>query len=802
MARDIRTSKDAVSLEHASARGKVVRNGGNFTRGSQLFHHQVLMTWAGVRIPLFVWGFATLFFMSVFAAFYFREHEIQLVLMRSFSLLWIWIGLVPDKEVHLTLPSGRVVVGLMVNVPHHPDVIEAWDTAKRIVLASFFASTFLCLPAALWFVDYSRRKGDAIMQERHERGSLLIDKAIVHKAIIRHNTTEHEKELARRNPPLEPRKVLTMSLEERARAGLHVPYYLAGMPFPWRLEQSHTMLIGSTGTGKTTELKKLVVQARVRGHMCVIFDLTGSFVESFYRPETDIILNPMDQRCKPWSIFNDCENYAEFMSAAAALIPPGSGGEDEFWQKGARTLFVEMCQEMLSDGVRSNGGLAHYLMSADLSEISRRLENTVAASLVPAAAPRMAESVRATFTANANVMRFLPEPEQGEDGFSINRWMAEKAQAGSCLFITSSHPDLVLNRPLLTLWMDLAVNALFRMGRTRDLRCWFLLDEVHTLHRLPAIEHGLQTARGVGGAFVLGMHSFDKLAETYGEHGAVNLASLARTKLVLGTGDPETAQRCADFIGSRQVRKTDEAYSYGYNNTRDASTISSRSDVEPLVFPSDIGDLQSLQGIIKFPDGFPATKVAIEWMDHPQIAEGFERVTTMRAAPYTPPNEEDAEGEGESRDREGREGEQSQEVAIEESEKSEVEKEADALRAEIEKARDRVDDKDAKPPAKKAKDDRTEEGKRFDERTRGQRRSSAKLSDLRSPERAGRDKATSDLGKLPGSKKGAPKVGRETPKSDREGPQDSAALRDEKRGFGTERRDDGPSLDDDFGLGQ
>jgi len=445
MAKDIRASKNAAPLVHASARGKVVRNAGNFTRGSQLFHHQILMTWAGVRIPLLAWVFATLLFMSVFALFHFREHEIQLVAMRSFALLWDWIGLMPDKEVHLTLPDGRVVVGLMVNVPDHPDVIAAWETAKRIALASLIASTILCLPAALWFVDYSRRKGNAIMQERHERGSLLVDNSLVHKSILRHNTAEHEKELALREPPLESKAVLDMPLEERADVGLHVPYYLAGMPFPWRLEQSHTMLIGSTGTGKTTEMKKIVCQARVRGHVCVIFDLTGSFVESFYRPETDIILNPMDQRCEPWSIFNDCENYAEFMSAASALIPPGHKAEDDFWQKSARTMFVEMCQEMLADGVRSNGGLAHYLMSATLKEISRRLENTVAASLVPVEAPKMAESVRATFTANANVMRFLPEPKEGEEGFSINRWMAEEAQPGSCLFITSNHPDLVLN---------------------------------------------------------------------------------------------------------------------------------------------------------------------------------------------------------------------------------------------------------------------------------------------------------------------------------------------------------------------
>ncbi|WP_156445367.1 type IV secretion system DNA-binding domain-containing protein, partial [Blastomonas sp. CCH5-A3] len=150
-------------------------------------------------------------------------------------------------------------------------------------------------------------------------------------------------------------------------------------------------------------------------------------------------------------------------------------------------------------------------------------------------------------------------------------------------------------------WMDLAVNALFHMGRTRDLRTWFLIDEVHALHRLPAIDHGLQTARAFGGAFVLGMHSFDKLEETYGENGATNLASLAGTKLILKTADPETSRRCSEFIGNRQVRIMDEAYSYGYNDNRDASTITPRTNVEELVMPVDISDLPSMHGFVKFP---------------------------------------------------------------------------------------------------------------------------------------------------------------------------------------------------------
>ncbi|MDK2766077.1 MAG: type IV secretion system DNA-binding domain-containing protein, partial [Sphingomonas sp.] len=183
-------------------------------------------------------------------------------------------------------------------------------------------------------------------------------------------------------------------------------------------------------------------------------------------------------------------------------------------------------------------------MTADLKRVHRFLQNTIADPLTAPEAARMAESIRAVFNTNAQVLRFLPDT--GEP-FSIRDWITGEKQPGSILFITSNYVDLPMNRALLTLWMDLAINRLMTMPRTRELRTWFMFDELGALHKLPAIENGLQTARAFGGAMILGIHSFEKLIEVYGEQGARNLASRSqRASESCGANSTYCRQRSGD----------------------------------------------------------------------------------------------------------------------------------------------------------------------------------------------------------------------------------------------------------------
>ncbi len=598
----------------------------NFTRGSQLLGHFGFMFAAGLKGPLLVTlaVFLGLSWWQVKTAL--SDQQVYLMWMHVYATAYTFMEFDPDKLVHLKLGGGETATFPMNVVTQYPPMRDAMAAFMAALRTALVVSGIILGPLFAFFWWFAERFGKRSKQKKHVRGASLVSLPELEDELARHNARERAGEYG---DALGWRWRLAGSAA-LVEAGYYSPAHLAGVTWPWRREQSHTMLVGTTGTGKTVALTQLVSEIRQRGGRAVIFDLTGAFIETFYDADTDVILNPLDARCPSWSVFNDCATRAEFHAAADSLVPHDGGGSEQFWVLAARTMFVETCVKLADEGRGSNQALADELMNADLSDLHKLLEDTMAGPITTPSAAKMAESVRAVFNVNAKALQMLPS--DGEQ-FSIRQWVREEENRGSLLFLSARYVDMSVLSQMLTLWLDTAINTLMTGRRTRDVKLWFLIDELGALHRLPSLEKGLQTARNFGGAIVTGVHAFAKLKEVYGENMAMTLSSLARTKLILATADRDTATWCSDIIGHREVREMEEGYSYGYNNARDAVSLTPRRQVVPLLLPDEFMELPSLSGFIKFPDGFPAAPVTLvprKWL---RVAEGF----IARDVPPQPP---------------------------------------------------------------------------------------------------------------------------------------------------------------------
>src|SRR3546814_5285389 len=73
----------------------------------------------------------------------------------------------------------------------------------------------------------SHRRGRAILQERHERGAMLVDHDILLNEINEYNREKFETEAVELFPGKSPRDVLALPFAVRKAAGIHHPYKLA-----------------------------------------------------------------------------------------------------------------------------------------------------------------------------------------------------------------------------------------------------------------------------------------------------------------------------------------------------------------------------------------------------------------------------------------------------------------------------------------------------------------------------------------------------------------------------------------------
>ena len=394
---------------------------------------------------------------------------------------------------------------------------------------------------------------------------------------------------------------------------------IAGVPWPKRAETQHTIVSGTTGSGKTVLISDLVAQIRERGERCILYDKMGSYTRAFLDPARDVLMNPLDARAPRWSPFLEARTPRDFDTMAAALIPQQKDTVDPFWVTAARQLFANGAGVLWKRGVTENRILVEHLLKTELTSLAEAMEGTVAQSIVDPENPKTALSVRAMLTAHLGALECLPDTGAP---FSIREWVEREDEAGF-LFLTSRGDQHASLRGLISTWLEIAVNALLSLPQNDARRVWVVLDELPTLHQVPSLQPGLAESRQFGGCFVLGIQVISALRDLYGRNGAETVSGLCGTRVVLAAPDQETARWSAESLGRGEVTEYAEGLSYGASAMRDGVSLTQRREMRPLALPSEIMRLENLHGYLKFSGPWPVARIELDYVERPKAAESF-----------------------------------------------------------------------------------------------------------------------------------------------------------------------------------
>jgi hypothetical protein len=379
------------------------------------------------------------------------------------------------------------------------------------------------------------------------------------------------------------------------------------MRIPQRAEGQHIELMGDTGTGKTRLIMQLLMQIRERGHSAIVYDPACEFVQRFYDPKTDIILNPLDARCPYWGPSEELRRRAEAKAIAASLYQPTTDKKGEFFTETPQKIFAHL----LTFGP-SPQELVEWMANPD--EIDRRVQNTEMAMMIAKGAQQQRNGVLASLGLIADSLRMLPKKETAESHWSATEWAEHRK---GWIFLTSKPSEREALRPLHSLWIDLLVLRLLNEPKQSQHPVWFVLDELASLQRLPQLHTAITENRKSKNPLVLGFQGKAQLEMIYG-HLAEVMLSQPTTKIFLRTTEPKAAEWVSNAIGKIEIERLRETHSTGL---RAGNNFSIERQVEPLVLDSEISGLPDKHAFLKL--GNHVARFSFEYRNIPTTQPAF-----------------------------------------------------------------------------------------------------------------------------------------------------------------------------------
>jgi hypothetical protein len=358
---------------------------------------------------------------------------------------------------------------------------------------------------------------------------------------------------------------------------------------PIAIEPNHILIMGDTGTGKSTLIRRIMEQIDERGETAIVYDPALDYTPEFYRPERgDAILNPLDQRMPYWSPGDELRHPAEALTLATSLFPDRRN-ENQFFVEGPRKIFAHLLT------YRPTPEQMAWWMCHE-EEIDQRVRGTQYAAMIDKQAPAQRSGILASLNMVADSLKLLPSESEANGSWSAAEWSKQRK---GWLFLTSTSETRERLLPLTSLWLDTLVLRLMNQGQTSSRKVWFVLDELATLQRLPQLHTAITENRKSNNPVVLGFQGRSQLETRYG-HEAEAMLSQPATKIFLRTSEPHAAKWISDTIGKIEIERLRESRSSGQlGGQRNTTSYNNERDVVPLVMDSEISGLENLHGYLK-----------------------------------------------------------------------------------------------------------------------------------------------------------------------------------------------------------
>ena len=558
----------------------------NVTRGGQVFAHDVRMLVQVLKTTLAISGT-----LSLALGYFFLGTEVEKSKLYLWCLyLWAQIKL----EIGSLFYKDASVIGVSffnfisqkweswqaIQFIRHPFMVKLHHQVIDALTSPTLYLKFATLPAlsALGVLLFFYYKGYTVRQNTHRKG-------------IRLATAQ---ELKR---------------ELRAR-GLEGHFHLDGVPLAKDRETTHMLIAGTTGAGKSNCFNHLLPQIRKNNQKAIILDLTGDFVNRYFDPAKDTLLNPTHPDGQGWNLWADATNTFDYKAMSESFIGTPSQSQDSFWSESAKACFAAALEKLSKDPNLET--LLYHLTRSSLPEFAEFFAGTSAAAYADPKGERTTVSTRAVL---ASKIQSLEAVKEIPATFSIKHWVQDESQTG-WLFLYAPPSQREVMCPMISAQISTAIKSLMDMPPDSARRCWFILDELPALNKLSSLSMLLAEGRKYGACAVAGIQDFSQLDLRYGVKGAQTILNQMNTKVVFRFTDPTGCHTAAKILGEKEETEKKENISYGANTMRDGISMVDSTNKGFVVTPTEVATLENLECYIRLPESLPITKHKMSWKKH------------------------------------------------------------------------------------------------------------------------------------------------------------------------------------------
>ena len=367
------------------------------------------------------------------------------------------------------------------------------------------------------------------------------------------------------------------------------PFSLAGTSMKAKAENHHFLILGSTGSGKSTALYDLLRQIRKKGDRAVVLDMGCDYMSRFFEKGDDMILPGKDKRSSGWSFNAEdmCEDSA--YDFAASLVAQESKN-DPYWSHAAREILACTLKKCLTvDGIR-NKDIADILMDIDTLRVF--LKGTPAQQHLSKEIKKQSSSIMSMLSP---AIKFFLDMSHQDTGFSIREWVGEKS---NFLFLSSKtmageNSKITIGALFASLSSRLIVTVTGKKKRT-----WIIIDEAASAAYLKNLPTLITVARKNKVCIALAIQDIALLEDSFGTKGAKTIQSNMVNKVVLNQSCGESAKKISNIIGSIRKKSVQKSTQLGVSDTRSGMTDSESIVEDAKIAGCDIQNLKSRQAFL------------------------------------------------------------------------------------------------------------------------------------------------------------------------------------------------------------